>query len=79
MELSTPDCFNQSKTLRRLRCRMCFIAWDTYAVSHQQWIFPGNGLLGVYIGILPIEEYLFFLKPPYFALTLATVIREKMK
>ena len=40
------------------------ILWDTYAVSHQQWIFPGNGLLGINIGILPIEEYLFFLIPP---------------
>lgn len=55
------------------------VAWDIYAVAHQQWAFPGNGLLGINIGILPIEEYFFFLIPPYFALTLATIIRERMK
>jgi lycopene cyclase domain-containing protein len=55
------------------------IVWDTYAVLNEHWIFPGNDLVGIYIGVLPIEEFLFFLIPPYFALTLATVIKERMK
>ncbi len=55
------------------------IIWDTYAVSQQHWIFPGPGLVGVFIGKLPMEEYLFFLIAPYFAVTTATIIREKIK
>ena len=45
------------------------ITWDFYAVSRGHWKFPGNGILGVYVGNLPIEEYLFFLIMPYFAVT----------
>lgn len=55
------------------------ITWDVYAVLHQHWVFSGVGLLGINIGILPVEEFLFFLIPPYFAITLATIIREKMR
>lgn len=55
------------------------VTWDTYAVSQQHWIFPGPGLIGVFIGNLPVEEYLFFLIPPYLAITIATVVREKIK
>ena len=45
------------------------ILWDFYAVSQGHWKFPGDGLLGIYFGILPLEEYLFFLIMPYFAVT----------
>ena len=55
------------------------ITWDTYAVTHHHWLFPGNDLLGIYVGVLPIEEYFFFIIPPYFAITLAVIIRERMR
>jgi lycopene cyclase domain-containing protein len=55
------------------------MVWDIYAVAHQHWIFPGPGLSGIYIGLLPIEEYLFFLIPPYLAITIAVIIRERIK
>ena len=46
------------------------IAWDTFSVSQEIWVFPGNGLIGVNIGSLPLEEYLFFLIIPYFGFSL---------
>ncbi len=43
--------------------------WDTYAVINNHWVFPGNGVIGINIGIVPLEEYLWFLIVPYFCLT----------
>ena len=31
------------------------IAWDNFAVWRQHWIFPGEGLIGIQIGLVPIE------------------------
>ncbi|MEO5635029.1 MAG: lycopene cyclase domain-containing protein [Candidatus Paceibacterota bacterium] len=42
--------------------------WDYFAVYRHHWIFPGDGLIGIRIYGLPIEEFLFFLIVPYFAL-----------
>jgi lycopene cyclase domain-containing protein len=41
------------------------IIWDYFAIYRQNWIFPGNGLVGLRIFGLPIEEFLFFLIVPY--------------
>lgn len=56
-------------------------AWDSYAVFRGHWIFSGKGLIGINIGLLPLEEYLFFLIIPYFILTaykvLDKIVRKK--
>ncbi|MEI8130053.1 MAG: lycopene cyclase domain-containing protein [bacterium] len=44
------------------------LAWDYFATYRHHWIFPGNGLIGIRIFGLPIEEFLFFLIAPYIAL-----------
>ncbi len=44
--------------------------WDYFAVYRQHWIFPGHGLIGIRFYGLPIEEFLFFLIAPYFALVI---------
>jgi lycopene cyclase domain-containing protein len=49
------------------------IVWDYFATWRQHWVFPGNGLIGMRIFGLPIEEFLFFFIAPYFALTVYTV------
>jgi len=44
---------------------------DYYSsVIKKIWIFPGNEIIGTRIFSLPIEEFLFFLIIPYFALVL---------
>jgi lycopene cyclase domain-containing protein len=54
-------------------------AWDYFATWRQHWIFPGNGLLGIYIYGLPIEEFFFFLIMPYFAFTIYKIYHAKIK
>ncbi len=57
--------------------------WDYFAVWRHHWAFPGGGLVGIYIGILPLEEYLFFLIMPFFILTVyksyETIFHKKKK
>lgn len=52
--------------------------WDSYAVMSGHWYFDYNNLIGIKIGLLPLEEYLFFLIFPYFLLTLYRVLKIKI-
>lgn len=45
------------------------VASDSFSVIEKTWIFPGNGLVGIWIGVLPLEEYLFSLVVPFWILT----------
>lgn len=44
--------------------------WDYFATYRQHWVFPGDGLIGLRIFGLPVEEFLFFLIVPYAALVM---------
>lgn len=55
------------------------MVWDYFATSRRHWIFPGDGLLGIRIYDLPLEEFLFFLIIPFFGITLYKLIDMKMK
>ena len=48
--------------------------WDALAIMNKHWIFPGQGILGIYIGVIPIEEFLWYMIIPYFALTVFKAI-----
>ncbi|MBU0978068.1 MAG: lycopene cyclase domain-containing protein [Nanoarchaeota archaeon] len=49
--------------------------WDSFAIWRGHWTFQGPGLIGVTIGFMPFEEYLFALIVPYFILTLYRVLK----
>ena len=55
------------------------IIWDSFAVYRGHWIFPQEKTLGITIGFLPLEEYLFFLIIPYMVLTIYKFIDSKFK
>ena len=63
---------------KHLGARVCWalmyltigIAWDIYALVEKHWIFTGKGILNWYIGIIPFEEFLWYLIVPYFCLTI---------
>jgi len=44
---------------------MVFIPWDMLKTSLQVWGFNSRYLTGVYLGNLPVEEWLFFIAIPY--------------
>jgi lycopene cyclase domain-containing protein len=54
------------------------VIWDSWATIHQTWIYPGPGLVGIWIGVLPLEEYLFSLIVPFWILTVYTVLDQKL-
>jgi len=71
-----------SRKERLITCLTIFIigmTWDYFATWRQHWAFPGNGLIGIYIFGLPIEEFLFFLIMPYFAFTLYKIFDAKIE
>ncbi len=55
------------------------VAWDHLAVYRSHWNFPGNGLSGMKIGLIPLEEYLFILILPYWILTVYKILDKKLK
>lgn len=46
------------------------IPWDFFAVGNRIWFFPKEGTLGVIVGGLPLEEYLFMITVAFFAGTI---------
>jgi len=55
------------------------VIWDSFAVYRGHWIFPKNKTIGITLGLLPLEEYLFFLILPYFVLTVYKFIDSKFR
>ena len=53
------------------------IPWDMFAVSNKIWYFPEGGSLGIHIGILPIEEYLFMITVTAFIVTVIIIFKYK--
>ena len=54
-------------------------AWDSYAIWRGHWIFPSDKNLGIVIGLMPIEEYLFMLIVPYGILTVYKFLDSKYR
>ena len=54
------------------------VIWDTFAIWRGHWIFPA-GNLGITIGLMPLEEYLFILIVPYFVITIYKLMDSKFR
>jgi len=54
------------------------VLWDHFAIWRGHWIFPGKGLIGIRIGLMPLEEYLFIFIIPFWVLTVYKVVDKKM-
>lgn len=53
--------------------------WDSYAIWRGHWVFPPEKTLGIVIGLMPIEEYLFMLIIPYGILTVYKYLDSKYR
>ena len=54
------------------------VVWDSLSTIEKIWVYPGNGLVGIWIGVLPLEEYLFSLVVPFWILTVYRVLEGKL-
>ena len=55
------------------------VIWDSFAIWRGHWIFPASGNIGITIGLMPIEEYLFILIIPYTVLTIYKLIDSRSR
>jgi len=39
--------------------------WDNYAVWRGHWFYPGKGILGIFLGYIPLEDYIFIIVVTY--------------
>jgi len=51
--------------------------WDSYAILRGYWSFEEEFFIGVNIGVMPLEEYLFMLIIPFLVLVLYRIITKK--
>ena len=55
------------------------VAWDSFAIYRGHWAFPIGKTLGITIGLMPVEEYLFALIIPYFVITIYKLFDSKFR
>ncbi len=55
------------------------VAWDNFSTWRGHWMFPAEGTIGIKIGFIPIEEYLFILIVPFWVLTVYKLVVKKVK
>ncbi|MFB6144186.1 MAG: lycopene cyclase domain-containing protein [Candidatus Nanohaloarchaea archaeon] len=53
------------------------VLWDTYAIMRGHWKFGDSGLIGIKIGVMPLEEYLFILIVPFWIMTTYKLLDSK--
>lgn len=52
-----------------------FVTWDALAVSAGQWSYDPRQVIGVFVGVLPVEELLFFVVIPTCAVLALEAVR----
>jgi lycopene cyclase domain-containing protein len=53
-------------------------ALDSFALLRGYWSFEQHFLVGIRIGVMPLEEYLFMLVIPFLTLIVYGIAREKL-
>ncbi len=55
------------------------VVWDWYAILRGHWVYPPTSNTGVFIGLMPIEDYFFMLVIPYFIITIYKLMDSKYR
>lgn len=55
------------------------VLWDHLAIFRGHWEFQGKGLIGIKIGLMPLEEYLFIIIIPFWILTVYKLLDKKVE
>lgn len=67
----------KERLLFAVACLVIGVVWDSYAILRGHWSFGEQFFIGINIGVMPLEEYLFVLIVPFFLLVLYKIITEK--
>jgi len=51
--------------------------WDSYATLRGYWSFEEEFFIGITIGVMPLEEYLFMLIIPFLVLVIYGIVTRK--
>ena len=51
--------------------------WDSYAILRGYWSFNRQFFIGISIGVMPLEEYLFMLIIPFLVLVLYRIVTKE--
>ncbi|NVM21747.1 MAG: lycopene cyclase domain-containing protein [Desulfobacterales bacterium] len=54
------------------------VAWDHFAIYRGHWAFPGDGILGIHLGLMPLEEYLFIIVVPFWGTVMYRAIEKAL-
>ena len=55
------------------------VPWDLIAANSKVWSFPRGHNYGIYIGSLPIEEYLFIISDTLIITTIVLLLRSSKR
>jgi len=58
-------------------CFIIGVVWDSYAILRGHWSFGEQFFVGIDIGVMAIEEYLFVLIVPFSVLVFSKIVTEK--
>lgn len=51
--------------------------WDSFAILRGYWSYGEEFFVGIKIGVMPLEEYLFMLVIPFLTLVIYGIVRKK--
>ena len=50
--------------------------WDNFAVWRGHWLYPGKGILGIFVGLIPLEDYAFAIVTSYSVIVVYKVVQK---
>jgi len=50
-------------------------AWDTFSIYRGYWSYKQQFFIGLKIGLMPLEEYLFMIVVPFLTLVIYRIVR----
>jgi lycopene cyclase domain-containing protein len=54
-------------------------AWDSYSIAQGHWAYPQDQVIGIFFGVMPLEDVLWLLIVPYFCITVYKVIHLRLR
>jgi len=55
------------------------IPWDLFAIANNIWFWPREGVTGIRLFSIPIEEYLFMITAGIYVCTVALIVKYQPK